>query len=66
MRVPLSWLREYVDLDLPPRRLAEELTLRGMEAEVETTGADVRAWFDGVLSTPRFLREARDARLVVV
>ena len=35
-------------------------------AAVETTGADVRAWFDGVLSTPRFLREARDARLVVV
>jgi peroxiredoxin family protein len=35
-------------------------------AAVETTGADAGAWFDGVLSTPRFLREARDARLVVV
>jgi peroxiredoxin family protein len=35
-------------------------------AAVDTTGADAGAWFDGVLSTPRFLREAGDARLVVV
>jgi phenylalanyl-tRNA synthetase beta chain len=31
MRVPLSWLRDYVDFDLPPERLAERLTLLGME-----------------------------------
>ena len=31
MRVPLSWLREYVDFELGPRELAEELTMRGME-----------------------------------
>jgi peroxiredoxin family protein len=38
-------------------------------AAVETTGAkraDIDARLDGVLSTPRFLREAADARLVVV
>ena len=38
-------------------------------AAVETTGAaraDVEARLDGVLSTPRFLREVGDARLVVV
>jgi len=38
-------------------------------AAVETTGtarADVDAWLDGVLSTPRFLRAIGDARLVVV
>jgi phenylalanyl-tRNA synthetase beta chain len=47
MRVPLSWLREYVDFDLPPRRLAEELTMRGMEVDsVETAGAD---WTDVVV-----------------
>jgi peroxiredoxin family protein len=34
-------------------------------AAVETTGADAGR-LDGVLSTPRFLREAGDARLVVV
>jgi phenylalanyl-tRNA synthetase beta chain len=41
MRVPLSWLREYVDVDLEPGRLAERLTLLGMEVKtVEHIGAD--------------------------
>lgn len=41
MRVPLSWLRDYVDISLPPRELADELTMRGMEVSaVETAGAD--------------------------
>jgi peroxiredoxin family protein len=35
-------------------------------AAVETTGIEVGGRLDGVLSTPRFLREAGDARLVVV
>lgn len=47
MRVPLSWLRDYVDVDLSPQVLAEELTLRGMEvAEIETTGAE---WTDVIV-----------------
>src|SRR5918992_4317354 len=47
MRVPLSWLREYVEIDVPPRQLAEELTMRGMEVDtVETAGAD---WTDVVV-----------------
>ena len=46
MRVPLSWLRDYVDIELSPRRLAEELTVRGMEAEVETADA---SWTDVVV-----------------
>ncbi len=33
MRVPLSWLREFVDVDLTPERLAERLTLLGMEVQ---------------------------------
>jgi len=33
MRVPLSWLRDYVDFDLPPERLAERLTMLGMEVQ---------------------------------
>jgi phenylalanyl-tRNA synthetase beta chain len=33
MRVPLSWLREYVDVDLTPEELAERLTLLGMEVK---------------------------------
>ena len=31
MRVPLSWLKEYVDIVLPVDELAERLTLAGME-----------------------------------
>ncbi len=31
MRVPLSWLREYVDITLPIPELAERLTLAGLE-----------------------------------
>ncbi len=47
MRVPLSWLREYIDVDLSPRALAEELTMRGMEVDtVETAGSD---WTDVVV-----------------
>ena len=33
MKVPLSWLREYVDVDLTPEALAERLTLLGMEVK---------------------------------
>ena len=33
MRVPLSWLREYVDVDLSPEALADRLTLLGMEVK---------------------------------
>ena len=39
MRVPLSWLREYVDVDLSPEALAERLTLLGMEVKgIERVG----------------------------
>ena len=41
MRVPLSWLRDYVDIELSPRDLADELTMRGMEvSDIEAGGAD--------------------------
>ncbi|HEX2756002.1 MAG TPA: phenylalanine--tRNA ligase subunit beta [Candidatus Limnocylindrales bacterium] len=43
MRVPLSWLRDYVDVDLAPEALAERLTLLGMEVKgIERWGADWR------------------------
>lgn len=31
MKVPLSWLHEYVDIDLPVAQLVERLTLAGLE-----------------------------------
>ncbi len=41
MRVPLSWLAEFVDVELEPERLAERLTLLGMEVKaIERWGAD--------------------------
>lgn len=33
MKVPLSWLRDFVDLDLPVPDLARRLTLAGLEVE---------------------------------
>ena len=35
MRVPLSWLSEYVDLTLPPVELAHRLTMAGVESTYE-------------------------------
>ena len=33
MRVPLSWLRDFVDVDMTPEQLAERFTLLGMEVK---------------------------------
>ena len=42
MRIPLSWLRELVDVQLTPQQLADALTLRGLEVRgVERWGS---AW----------------------
>jgi phenylalanyl-tRNA synthetase beta chain len=47
VRVPLSWLREFVDIDLTPEQLAERLTLLGMEVKsIERWGED---WSDVVV-----------------
>jgi len=41
VRVPLSWLREYVDVDLSAEDLAARLTLLGMEVKgIERLGSD--------------------------
>ncbi len=50
MRVPLGWLRDYIDVDLEPERLAERLTLLGMEVQgIERWGADWRNVVTGEL-----------------
>lgn len=36
MRVPLSWLKDYVDIPIPISQLAERLTLAGLEVETVT------------------------------
>lgn len=46
MKVPVSWLRQYVEFDDSIEGLAEKLTFSGAEVEgVETVGGD----FDGVI-----------------
>jgi phenylalanyl-tRNA synthetase beta chain len=41
MKVPLNWLREFVDIDLTPDELARVLTLGGLEvSDVTMVGAD--------------------------
>lgn len=43
MLVPLSWLREYVDLNQPVEKIADRLTLAGMEVEEIKREGD---WWD--------------------
>jgi phenylalanyl-tRNA synthetase beta chain len=43
MLVPISWLKEYVDLNIPVKQLADRLTLAGLEVEgIQHTGE----WWD--------------------
>jgi phenylalanyl-tRNA synthetase beta chain len=43
MLVPISWLKEYVDLNLPTQQLADRLTLAGLNVEdIESIGD----WWD--------------------
>lgn len=43
MRVPLGWLREYVDVPWGPEELAERLTMRGVKVEaIERLGEELR------------------------
>jgi len=52
MRVPLGWLRDYVDLQLSPDQLADRLTLLGMEVKgIEAWGSDWRSVVVGELLT---------------
>ncbi|MES2208938.1 MAG: phenylalanine--tRNA ligase subunit beta [Chloroflexota bacterium] len=52
MKAPLSWLREFVDIDLSPEALAERLTLLGMEVRgIEHRGGDWRNVVVGELLT---------------
>jgi len=36
VKVPISWIREYVDTQLSPKQLAHSLTMVGLESQTET------------------------------
>jgi phenylalanyl-tRNA synthetase beta chain len=46
MKVPLSWLKEYIDINLSPDAIAEKLTLAGLEVE-NYTGSGIN--FEGIV-----------------
>src|SRR5438046_10168975 len=48
MRVPLSWLKEYVNISVSPEELAHILTMAGLEVEaIERIGA---TWGDKIIT----------------
>src|SRR5437588_3372252 len=48
MKVPLNWLKDYVDITMSPEELAYTLTMAGLEVEaIEYTGAD---WGDKIIT----------------
>ncbi len=48
MRVPLSWLKEYVDIKMSPEELAHILTMAGLEVEtIDYVGA---SWGDKIIT----------------
>jgi phenylalanyl-tRNA synthetase beta chain len=46
MKIPISWLKQYVNFQLSPREVAEKLTLLGIEVEGIT---DTALTFEGVV-----------------
>ena len=54
MKVPLSWLRQYVDVDIPASDLAHRLTMAGVEVgEVQETGGWTDVYVGRVTSVRR-------------
>jgi len=48
MRVPLSWLKDYVDIEVSPEELAHTLTMAGLEVEaIDYIGKD---WGDKIIT----------------
>jgi len=47
MKVSIKWLKDYIDVDLSPARLADMLTMAGLEVESVT---EVGAGFSGVVT----------------
>ncbi len=60
MKVPLSWLQEYVAFDLAPAALAERLTYAGLEVEkIEQVGADFKGIVVGEILSRRPVARAK-------
>jgi len=54
MKLPVSWLKDYVDVELAPAELADRLTFSGTEVEsIETIGSDFEGLVVGEIRTVR-------------
>lgn len=43
MKVPVKWLKDYVNIDIPAKELGDRLTLSGSKVEeVVTTGDEIK------------------------
>lgn len=51
MQIPLSWLRDFVDIDIPAELLADKLTKAGLEVSLTYIGVPQQA-VDGVRMPP--------------
>ena len=48
MKISYNWLKQYLDLDLPPEEVETKLTLLGLEVEgMETFGSDFEGFVAG-------------------
>ena len=53
MKVPVSWLREFVDVNATPHEIAAKLSVRGFAVEgIEAAGADVVLDFEVTANRP--------------
>ncbi|HEV2667909.1 MAG TPA: phenylalanine--tRNA ligase subunit beta [Blastocatellia bacterium] len=69
MKINYNWLKELVDIDLPPRDLAEKLTMAGLAVDaVESYGDEIVLEFDLTSNRPDCLSHlgiAREAAAVL-
>ncbi len=68
MRIPLSWLNDYVSLEgVSPKELADRLTFSGLEVEgIETLGSDFKGFVVAGVTAVRPHPNADKLRLVTV
>jgi phenylalanyl-tRNA synthetase beta chain len=67
MKVSLRWLREYVDITLPPHELARKLTLAGLEVKgLQVVGGSWEAVAVGEITAVKAHPNADRLRLVTV
>lgn len=67
MKVPLNWLKEYVEIDLPAAKLAEKLTTAGLEvAGIQVIGGSWENVFVGKIAAVNAHPNADRLRLATI